>query len=140
MTHKDGPVCNGCEMKLAGAHEYLGPWFRELKKRYPNAHISWGWRGHDDQERFFLEGKTKLHFPNSPHNLVRDGKPCSMALDLFLINEDGEATFPPLWYAKVNLENEAARLPILWGGKWKTLGDGDHFEYQPPTNGPGAQG
>lgn len=128
--HIDGPECPECNKKLLTAHPYLSSWFKKkVKKQYPNAHISWAWRGEADQNQFLKEGKTTLPFPRSPHNKSKpDGTKCAMALDLFLIDDDGSARFPPLWYAKLNTENEADREPIRWGGKFKSIGDGDHFE------------
>lgn len=131
--HTHDKVCPLCTEKALTAHPYLAAWFGRVKKRYPNVHISWAWRGAEDQEKFFKEGKTRCHFPNSKHNKTKpDGTPCSMALDLFLWDEDGVARFPPLWYARLNAENEADREPIKWGGEFKSIGDGDHFELRPP--------
>lgn len=132
--HTHDPVCPSCTEKLQTAHPYLAEWFRKLKGRYLNAHVSWAYRGAEDQEQFFKEGKTHCHYPNSAHNKTKpDGTPCAMALDLFQLDDDGVARFAPLWYAKVNTENEANHEPIAWGGKFKSLGDGDHFELKPPS-------
>lgn len=106
----------------------MSSWFKRLKSRYPNVHVSWAYRGADDQDRFFKEGKSQLRYPLSAHNATLYGKPCSRALDLFQIDEDGVARFSEPFYAKVNDENEAAQEPITWGGTWKSLGDKDHFE------------
>lgn len=114
------------------AHPRLGEWFRKLKARYPNVHVSCSWRGREEQERLFREQKTDLHFPHSKHNnLSPASQPQSLALDLFQIDEDGVGRWSPLFFAKVNAENEADREPVRWGGKFKIHGrwpDGDHFE------------
>lgn len=129
MTHHTSdPVCPLCEEKLTTAHQTLQDWYRRHKVRNPNSHISWAWRGEADQNEFLKEGKTRCHYPNSPHNKFQDGKPCSLALDLFQIDEDGNARFSPKWYAKVNAENESDKEPIIWGGQFKTIGDADHFQ------------
>ena len=130
--HTNEPVCPLCDFKLKTAHPYLGLWFRKLKARYPSAHISWAWRGQIDQDKFFDEGKTKVRFPHSKHNNMKGSLPYSLALDLFQEDDDGNARFSPLWYAKVNAENEAEKEPIVWGGRFKHLGDGDHFELTSP--------
>lgn len=128
--HTADPTCPLCDEKLTTAHPYLQSWFRELKKSEPLAHISWAYRGEADQEQFFSEGKTRAHFPKSPHNHEENGKPCSLALDLFEITEDRLARFSPMFYARVNAQNERQGLPIMWGGKFKSLGDGDHYQIE----------
>lgn len=126
--HTHDPVCPSCEEKLIDAHVMLGNWFRRLKGRYQNVHISWSYRGAEDQEKAFVEGKTRAHFGQSPHNHQRDAKPYSLALDIFQIDEDGTARFSGVFCAKVNAENEANKEHIIWGGKFKDLGDADHFQ------------
>ena len=130
IHHTQDALCPNCEGKLMTAHEKLGEWFRAIKKRYPNVHISWAWRGPADQEAAFRDGKSNAHFGQSPHNNEKDGKPYRLALDLFQIDEDGVARFSGVFCAKVNEENEANREPIQWGGKFKHLGDADHFQIQ----------
>jgi hypothetical protein len=129
--HTHDPVCPLCEDKLFTAHDYLKGWFRSLKSRYPNVHVSWAYRGQADQEEFFKEGKTRAHYPHSAHNKTDEaGKPCSLALDLFQIDEDGVARFSPLFYAKIADESEKDGALILWGGTFKNIGDRDHFQYK----------
>jgi len=127
--HTADPVCPLCADKLQMAVPELVAWFNRIKAVYPNAHVSWSYRNQADQEQFFKDGKTQCHYPNSAHNKMQNGKPAALALDIFLIDEDGSARFPGLWYAKLNAENEQNREPILWGGRWKHLGDMDHFEF-----------
>lgn len=127
-VHVEGPECSGCIEKLKSAHPFMRGWFTRAKARHINLHVSCAFRNMEDQNRAYKDGTSKLSWPNSPHNNTKDGNPCSLALDVFLINEDGEARFPPLFYAKLNEENQAAREPIRWGGTFKTLGDFNHFE------------
>lgn len=136
LHHSAGPVCPLCEAKLVQAHPYLRDWFHDVKARYVNVHVSWSYRGLEDQESAFLQGKTKLHYPKSAHNRTVRDLPQSYALDLFLEDEDGNARWPQPWFAKLNEENQASKLPIFWGGAWKKLGDADHFEYRPVTVAP----
>ncbi len=126
IHHEAGPICPLCESKLAAAHPYLINWFRSLKKKYINVHLSWAYRNLEEQELAVAEGKSKLHYPDSAHN-----KMPAMALDLFQEDEDGVARWSVSFFNLVNSENVTARLPIRWGGRWKTLGDNDHFEYDP---------
>lgn len=126
--HGDGPRCELCAFKLTEAHPTLESWFNGVKSRYINAHVAWSYRGPEDQERAYNDGKSKLHYPFSPHNNMVDDKPMSLALDIFMINEDGEAVFPPLWYAKIDKENRDANEPIIWGGRFRSIADLDHFQ------------
>lgn len=129
LHHAYDGVCPLCTQKLTQAHPILVDWFNhDVKPRYPNAHVSWSWRGKEDQEKFFDAGTTKLHFPKSAHNNMKQLLPYSLALDLFQIDEDGVARFAPLFYAKLAQEIDENRRPMFWGGKWKRLGDLDHFE------------
>lgn len=126
--HTHDPVCPLCEEKLTLADPQLATWFRAVKARYANVHVSWSWRGEADQDAFFKEGKTRAQWPKSKHNNMQGGRPWSLALDLFQIDEDGVARFSPLFYAKLADENEKANEPILWGGMFHSIGDKDHFE------------
>lgn len=125
LHHIEGPLCPLCEEKLDKVHPYMANWYRIKKKKYPNLHVSWGFRGRSEQERAFNDGKTKLHYPDSAHNKIP-----SLAIDLFQIDEDGVARWSQVFFMKLNAENEADQFPIKWGGNWKSLGDADHFQYE----------
>ena len=124
-VHSDGPECPGCDLKLKDAHSYLQDWFKRLKAKYVNVHVACAYRDQLSQEQAFKSGATKLHFPLSAHNKVP-----ALALDVFLIGEDGVAAWPPQWFIQVNQENIANKEPLQWGGMWHELGDNDHFQYK----------
>jgi len=128
VHHTDDPVCELCLSKISTAHPYLQGWFKRIKQKYPSVHVSWAFRDQINQEEAFKEGKSKLHFPLSAHNHTEKTRPYSLAIDIFQIDADGMARFSPLFCAKVNADNEEANEPLLWGGKWKKLGDMDHFQ------------
>lgn len=117
--HTSDLVCAMCEYKLSEAKAELGVWFRDLKSRHPNVHVSWSYRDQASQEQAFKNGTTKLHYPDSAHN-----KQPAMALDIFQIDDAGKAKWDPVFLAKVAQESPA----LKWGGNWKPLGDNDHFE------------
>ncbi len=118
-----------------GAHPYMQHWYRQIKALWPTTHISWAYRGKDDQEQAFTDHRSKLHFPFSPHNRTDlTGKPESIALDLFELI-DHQAVFNPIFYAKVADYSAKEHMPILWGHSFKSLGDDDHFQYVPPLAG-----
>ena len=65
-------------------------------------HISWAFRDAEMQNLFYNQGKSRCIFPNSSHNKQdKDGKPCSRALDLFIISIEGIAQFPEPFYTKL---------------------------------------
>lgn len=130
--HTNTEVCTSCEKKLEEAHPKLREWFSAVKKRYINAHVSCAFRNQADQTKVYLEKKSTLRWPNSKHNFMKDGKPCAMALDLFQIDEDGLARWSPQFFAKLNADNEAAKIDLRWGGLFKSLGDYCHFELKIP--------
>lgn len=131
--HTSDPVCALCDLKLEQAHPFMLDWFRRVKAKYPNAHISWTYRDKIAQEQAFLDHRTHDHFPNSPHNRENPETklPESLAIDLFQIDEDGVALFSPKFYLSVAQDCKAEKSPIKWGGEFKTLGDYDHFQYVP---------
>ena len=132
--HTNIGECPNCKDKLALAHPMLQDWFKKRKALTQELHISWSFRDRASQEAMFNEKPqaTKLHFPNSAHN-----KTPALALDLFMLDADGQAQFPQLMYAKINELNEADNDPIIWGGTFKSIGDSDHFQVDlsklPPT-------
>lgn len=129
--HANGtPSCPACEDKLKEAHPDLAAWFRDsVKPKHNDAHISWSFRGKEDQEKAFVERKSKLHFPLSAHNKSDDiGNPCALALDLFELDFNGQARWSWGYFRTIAEECEQAGHPIFWGGHWEKLGDFDHYE------------
>lgn len=117
--------CPGCLDKLAKAHPFFSEWFWKYAKDVnPNLHISWSYRNAEDQAKALWDNKSKLSFPNSPHN-----KNPSLALDLFIQNDDGEGSWPSIVFLKLNALNQEKGIScIKWGGTFKDLGDQDHFQ------------
>lgn len=130
LSHAEGPACPLCEEKLKTAHPTIREWFLGKKAKYRNLHVSCAYRGAEEQEKAFKEHATTLHYPESKHNHTEGGKPCSLAVDVFQIDEDGRARFSSLFCAKLNAENQAEGLKIRWGGTFhlKHGNDGCHFE------------
>jgi len=126
-TPNNNGDCLLCEDKLRFAHETLQIWFLEMRNEFKDVHISCSWRDKEDQEKAFHEGKTKALWPHSKHNFEKDGKPCSLALDVFQLDE-GKALFQPKFFCKIHRFNQQRGYPILWGGKFRRLVDADHFE------------
>lgn len=132
-SHTNDPICPLCELKLKDAHPILVDWFVKLIKRvHPDAHISWSYRDEVNQDQCFAEGKSKLRWPDSPHN-KRDPvllTPRSEALDLFQLDEQGQAKWPPGWFKQIADETVISGDQIFWGGHFKTIHDADHYQIQ----------
>ncbi len=128
MQHTKDQKCNGCQDKLLGVHLALVDWFNWLKWNHPEVHICWGWRGKEEQHKAFLDGQSKADWPNSKHNNMLDGIPCSLALDIFTIDDKNIAHFSRDFYERVATETENEGYPIRWGGTFAHLKDLDHFE------------
>ena len=122
--HTSDPQCPLCDYKLTQAHDVLRDWFNtHVKPQYPDAHVSWSYRNKQDQDRCLAENKTRLEFPMSKHNQIP-----SLAIDLFEIDQAGHGVWNPKFFVALNEYNEGNGFPIGWGGRWRSLGDGDHFE------------
>lgn len=128
LHHEPGSTCPLCAEKLATADSRLITWFLKKKEIHPEIHVSWAWRGQADQDRFFREGKTFLKWPESEHNHMEHGVPCARALDLFCLTDKGQAIWDEAFFARLASECEKDGDPILWGGNFRKLGDGDHFQ------------
>jgi len=127
LHHELGESCPLCEAKLKGAHPFMRDWFHAVKRRYANVHISWAYRSDEDQAEMVASGKSQAAPGKSPHNHRENGQPCSLALDLFLLDEDGVARFPVPFYEKLYGECRLNTEPIRWGGKF-SFRDYNHYE------------
>ena len=125
--HTTDLECSLCRDKLDTADPKIADWFLEIKKKFPQAHISWAYRGKTDQNRMFTEGKSRAKFPNSKHNRELDGKCYSQALDLFEL-KGGRAFFDQKFYFALNEYSKSLGFPITWGGEFRKIIDYDHFE------------
>lgn len=121
--HTHDPVCPLCVEKLHDADPALHDIYLQVKAEFPDAHISWTFRDEANQNQFFQDGKTRCRWPNSKHNR----KP-SRAMDLFQLRPDNVAAWPAPWFRSIADFLTSIGAPIQWGGHWKTIGDGDHYE------------
>lgn len=81
-----------------------------------------GWRGETEQNEAYENGRSKLRWPQSKHNVTVDGQPMSRAVDIApwidgRINWSDRALFAVL--AGVVFAAAAERnVAIRWGGNW----------------------
>ena len=128
MKHTNSTaVCVRCEKMLDEGHPDLRKSFAEIRKTYPDVHVSCVYRGKEAQNKAVQDKLSKTPWPKSKHNALQDGKPCSLAMDLFRLGDDGKAYFPMDFYAMIANLATILRLPLVWGGSWKMV-DGPHFQ------------
>lgn len=85
-----------------------------------------GFRGKEEQEKAFNEGKSKLHYPESKHNFTP-----SRAVDLAplvagVIPWSDHSAFEKM-AAIVLQKADELEVPLVWGGNW-AMRDMPHFE------------
>lgn len=134
-VHNDGPVCFGCAAKFEHGHPELKKVFEKMKKENPDIHVSWVWRGPKDQEEAYSSGASNCHFGKSQHNkMSSQGKPCSRAFDLFIIDADGVPRWPGIRLAKLhewkrqNAPNMRPDIIKFKNRKGELVTDWPHFE------------
>lgn len=90
------------------------------------AYVLQGYRGEEEQNKAFNEGKSKLRFPNSKHNKVP-----SLAIDLAPSPlPDWENTIEFMEFAMVVIGvAEDLKIPIRWGGDWDMDGETEPGEW-----------
>lgn len=126
--HVNEPVCQSCLEKLNQCHVEIILFFNFVKQNHYDVHIAWGYRDQSAQELCTSQGKSKNHWPTSKHNHSENGQPCSLAIDLFQLTDDGHAQFEEPFYEMIWLQTKDKNLPIKWGGEFTHLKDYDHFE------------
>lgn len=126
--HTKEPQCPSCLEKLVGAHLAMRDWFLWVKSMHPEAHVSCAFRDQAKQREEYIAGRSKLDWPMSKHNYIQEGQPCSLALDIFLINAEGKAVFSAEWCRQIYELTLEEKYPIKWGGNFTTLKDYVHFE------------
>ena len=132
VHHSADPICPKCEITLMWAHPEFIPVWKAIKTKFLDAHISWTYRDKDSQEEAFKERKSNAHFPNSPHNKTdAKGNKCSHAIDLFQItSEHPEGLWKEEWFEEIATYIVALFPFVFWGGKFKSIHDGDHYEIE----------
>lgn len=123
----DAPECPLCEEKLKEGHPLIAKWFRVVKKQFPDCHTSCVFRGEKEQNFHYAEGRSKLKWPYSRHNYMKDGKPYSAAIDLFQIRRDGVPSWNWKYLNEIAEFLKAEKAPLDWGyDLWKW--DAPHFQ------------
>ena len=124
--------------KLSTCHPDLQALFYEVIK-YFDCSILEGHRNEIEQEKAFVSGKTKLHYPEGKHNHLP-----SLAVDVAPYPLNFTDTRLLLWFggyvvgiAQRLKEEGKMEHSVRWGGSWGGLGkldlsgqlnDLDHFE------------
>lgn len=124
----ENPVCTRCQAFVPELSYVMQDFWLWITKNYLNCHIAQGFRGELQQHLDFLDGKSKVDFPESKHNVMDAGKPFSQAIDIFVLDEQGNAQWPIPFFQDLYGAALMASQPVVWGGSWLNFPDHDHFE------------
>lgn len=110
--------------ELATAHPDLQTLFNEAIKTVDFTVIC-GHRAREDQEKAFMSGASRLHWPKSKHN-----KTPSLAVDVIPFPFKGWENIDEFQNLAVAVKETAERLKIrvAWGGDWKDFKDYPHWQ------------
>lgn len=145
--HIAGPICPGCEGRLALAYPGLVSWFHRRKSTRPDLHVSWSFRTKVEQNQCWTDGKSRLKWPDSSHNdwvalnpslptypalypsPLANIQPQAHALDLFQIT-NGKGVWSPSYFRAISQESKAEGAEVIWGADFKAHHeDMDHFQW-----------
>ena len=109
--------------RLQTCHPLLQDLFNEVIKHQDCSVIS-GYRGREEQEAAFSDGKSKAHYGQSNHNFHP-----SLAVDVMPYPLNWEDIKGIHRFAGFVKGIAAAKgIPIRWGGEFKNFFDGPHYE------------
>lgn len=132
IRHQHGATCPRCESMLAEGTQEIQNQYKIMKAKFPDAHVSCVWRGEAWQNSLLEEGKTRKKWPNSKHNRMVDGKPASNAMDVFRLNQSGEAEFRREYYKQIAEHFKSQGSPIRAGIDWNGDGIKNELWSDPP--------
>jgi peptidoglycan LD-endopeptidase CwlK len=92
----------------------------DLYPGLPTPFLTCTHRGQEDQERAFREGRSKAHFGHSLHNFLP-----AYAFDIAFRGPLGLDWTMNLFKLMADIGEP---LGLEWGGRWKDLVDGPHFQ------------
>lgn len=121
--HTDDAICPLCEAKLLTAHKLLGTFFRAAKVRWPDIHVAWAFRSSEEQQEVYNKGKSNAMPGESLHNAIDSKKkPCSRAVDIFVIDADGIARWPEGRFAQMHAWKDTEFKHVMRLGviQWKS--------------------
>jgi len=92
--------------------------------RHIDISVIWGHRGKEAQNKAYMDGKSRLKFPNSKHNKIP-----SLAIDV--------APYPIDWNDIERFDDmgriimavaDGMNIDLEWGGNWRSFKDYPHFQ------------
>lgn len=132
--HTQDTKCPSCEDKLDGCDPRWRPIFYLVKEEFPDVHIACGFRNEFEQNGVYKLGLSERMWPYSEHNVMKDGKPCSKALDLFRLLDLGQAEFKKSFYLSIAQFLNKLNSKIKWSGEWKKFKEYCHFQLEDSGN------
>ena len=118
--------------KLEGVEPRLARLIKDCIEKYPfKVTVTEGLRTKEQQAENVRKGVSQTM--NSKH-IPRDGESFSRAVDVAMFKSNGKYSSDLRDYknfAMVVLKEAKSRgLKVTWGGSWKTLVDGPHFQIE----------
>lgn len=104
------PKCDSVMSALGGVAPELREWFHDFQRRHPEAHVSCGNRGKEDQERLRVMGRSRAGWRSSAHNW-------GAALDIFEMSGDLKEIYEEKWFGSVLAPEIDKNVHIDWYGK-----------------------
>jgi hypothetical protein len=120
--------CGKCLELLSEGDPSLAVYLQGIRAVFPEAHVSCVWRGEAAQNAAVAAKLSRTPWPTSKHNNMKDGKPFSLAMDLFRLGDDGKAYFEKPYYQRVAAHLKSLGAGIEWGGDWASFPDAPHFQ------------
>lgn len=79
-----------------------------------------GARPKEEQTKLFAEGRTKVQYPNSKHNIGPDIRPYSHAVDVvpYPIDWNDSKRFIYLAGLMIGVAKQSEDIDLRWGGNW----------------------
>lgn len=108
VSHVNNGNCRKCDAifdAYYGFNHDLRGWFKQIQRRYVEAHISCAGRGKEAQEQAVLDRRSRAHFGQSAHNF-------NAAIDMFC---NGKELYDPAWFKVVVEDNLTPNL--IWYGR-----------------------
>lgn len=110
--------------RLSECHEDLQRLFNEIIKDH-DVTIVTGYRGQEEQDKAFADGRSLLKFPHGKHNQLP-----SKAVDFCPSPYDWDKDSPPIRFLAeaIKLKADQMGIKVSYGGDWTGFKDTDHIE------------
>lgn len=128
LHHSNSTVdCPSCLLKLEQAHPMLSVYYKLIREKHLDFHLSQTFRDKQAQEDAFKSGLSRKHWPFSKHNVMVNGKPQARAFDFFK-QQDGKTLYPYNWVLEIITFCKSHNFNCRYGMDFQDLEDSIHIE------------